>query len=174
MGIITYNLQFIKKELQHLNSSQLTDLCLRLTKYKKENKELLSFLLFEAHNESGYIDGVKEEMDDLFLQMNSHYFYQAKGMRKVLRLVTKHAKFMASKPAEIELLLHFCKLYISKVEKKISYKPLKLLLHRQLEKTAKLISGLHEDLQYDYKNELESTASQADAQYAWINKQDYL
>lgn len=174
MGINTYSLQNIKKELQHLSSDQLAELCLRLTKYKKENKELLSYLLFEAHNEAGYVEGVKQEMDMLFADMNSHYYYQAKSLRKILRLVTKHSKFMASKPAEIDLLLHFCKQYGNYIDKRIGYKPLKQILHRQLEKIAKLIAGLHEDLQDDYKNEFENAVSQADERYSWINKRDYL
>jgi len=174
MGIITYNLQSIKKELQHLSSDQLAELCLRLTKYKKENKELLSYLLFEANNEAGYIEGIKQEMDTLFAEMNNHYYYQAKSLRKILRLVTKHTKFMASKSAEIDLLLHFSKQYSIYIDKRIGYKPLKQLLHRQLEKIAKLISALHEDLQYDYKNEFETVVLQADEQYSWINKRDYL
>src|SRR5689334_18847821 len=97
MGVVTYNLQSIKKELQHLSSNELAELCLRLSKYKKENKELLSYLLFESDNEAGYIEGVKQEMDELFAEMNNHYYYQAKNLRKILRLVTKHSKFMASK-----------------------------------------------------------------------------
>ena len=50
MSITTYGLQDIKKELQHLSSLQIADLCLRLSRYKKENKELLAYLLFEADN----------------------------------------------------------------------------------------------------------------------------
>ena len=38
----------IKKELSGLSVQQLTDICLRLAKYKKDNKELLNYLLFDA------------------------------------------------------------------------------------------------------------------------------
>ena len=42
----------IKKELHHLSSDKLMELCLRLSRFKKENKELLTYLLFESHNRS--------------------------------------------------------------------------------------------------------------------------
>jgi hypothetical protein len=38
----------IKKELQQVDADLLQTLCLRLAKYKKENKELLGYLLFES------------------------------------------------------------------------------------------------------------------------------
>ena len=53
----------IKKELKHRSSEELMEMCLRLSKFKKENKELLTYLLFEAHDESGYIETVKAEID---------------------------------------------------------------------------------------------------------------
>ena len=38
----------IKKELEQRSNTELLSFCLRLAKFKKENKELLTFLLFEA------------------------------------------------------------------------------------------------------------------------------
>ncbi len=174
MGINTYNLQSVKKELQHLSSSQLTDLCLRLAKYKKENKELLSYLLFEAGNEAGYIEGIKEEVEDLYKTLPHHSYYQAKLLRKILKLIAKHTKFMASKPAEIDLLMHFCEQYIKRIERKITYKPLRQLLSKQLEKAGKLIGNLHEDLQFDYQSDFEKLVNYAAETMSWINKHDYV
>jgi len=174
MGITTYNLQAVKKELQHLSSNQMADLCLRLAKYKKENKELLSYLLFEADNSAGYIEGIKQEIDEMFNALPNHYYYIAKSMRKILKIIAKHTKFMASKPAEIDLLIHYCQQYIIHIDKRTTYKPLKQLLHKQLEKVAKLIGTLHEDLQQDHKAEFEMVVQQADEKMSWINKQDYL
>ncbi|MDO9156299.1 MAG: hypothetical protein Q7U17_05460, partial [Sediminibacterium sp.] len=45
----------IKQALLSNSSKELAELCLRLAKFKKENKELLTYLLFEAHNEEAYI-----------------------------------------------------------------------------------------------------------------------
>jgi hypothetical protein len=174
MAINSYNLQSIKKELQHLSGGQLSDLCLRLAKYKKENKELLAYLLFEADNENSYIDNVKHEIDELFGTLPNHSYYQAKLLRKTLKLISKHSKFMASKPAEISLLLHFCRQYTAYIERRTTYKPLRQLLTKQLEKVTKLAGKLHEDLQYDFREELEQVIEQAAAKMSWINKTDYL
>ena len=50
----------IKQELSTNKPADLVDLCLRLGKFKKENKELLTYLLFEAHDEQGYVTGLKK------------------------------------------------------------------------------------------------------------------
>ena len=40
----------LKEELKHRSAAQLVELCNRLVRFKKENKELLTYLLFEAHD----------------------------------------------------------------------------------------------------------------------------
>lgn len=141
----------IKKELQHLSSEELIQLCLRLSKFKKENKELLTYLLFEAHDESGYIETVKAEIDSQFETINTNsYFYIKKSVRKILRHIKKYARYSLKKETEAELLLYFCK-------KLKDFKPtitnnttLINIYNRQLALVEKLVSSLHEDLQYDF------------------------
>ncbi|MBS7565048.1 hypothetical protein KHS38_11590 [Mucilaginibacter sp. Bleaf8] len=174
MGINTYNLQSIKKELQHLSATQISDLCLRLAKYKKENKELLAYLLFEADDDNAYTGNVKQEIDDMFAALLSHSYYAAKGLRKILKVIGKHVKFMASKPAEIELLLHYCENYLAHIDRRTGYKPLRQLLLKPLEKTSKLIGSLHEDLQFDYQQDYEHLLQQADEKLSWLNKRDFM
>ena len=53
----------IRKELHHRSHDELMELCLRLAKFKKENKELLTYLLFEADNEEQYIQTVIEDLN---------------------------------------------------------------------------------------------------------------
>ena len=66
----------LKIELKFRDTEELLELCLRLSKFKKENKELLTYLLFEAHNEEGYIQTVQEELDEMFSEINTNsYFY---------------------------------------------------------------------------------------------------
>ncbi|CAH8286429.1 hypothetical protein EV196_106281 [Mariniflexile fucanivorans] len=75
----------IKKELSHKSSEELAELCLRLSRFKKENKELLTYLLFESHNEEDYIESVKSYIDTQFEQINTaSYFYIRKSARKIL------------------------------------------------------------------------------------------
>ncbi len=48
----------LKEELNSRSPNDLRELCLRLARFKKENKELLTYLLFEASDEQEYIEGV--------------------------------------------------------------------------------------------------------------------
>lgn len=48
------SLNELKNELNTLPPLQLLDICLHLAKYKKDNKELITYLLFEAQNEAAY------------------------------------------------------------------------------------------------------------------------
>ncbi len=146
----------IKKELQHRSQDELIQLCLRLSKFKKENKELLTYLLFEAHDESGYIETVKMEIDEQFNTINTNsYFYIKKSVRKILRHIKKYARYSLKKETEAELLLYFC-------EKLRHFQPsikrnttLINIYNRQLALVEKIITKLHEDLQYDYGVQVE-------------------
>ena len=146
----------IKKELKFRSSDELELLCLRLARFKKENKELLTYLLFEPQDEEAFIRGVKDEMDELFETINvSKFFYIKKTVRKILRNVKKYARYSPKKETEVELLLYFC-------EKLKDFRPsikrnvtLTNLFNRQLDYISKKVETLHEDLQYDYQAELE-------------------
>jgi hypothetical protein len=173
MSITTYGLQDIKKEMQHLRPEQMTELFLRLARYKKENKELLAYLLFEADNEVTFIEKVKAEAGFMFSQLPVHSYNAAKSMRKILRLLSKYTKFMGSKEAEIDLLLNFCTNYIQYGDRKSSYKPLRLILIRQIIKIKTLIGKLHEDMQYDYSQDYNNMLNEAETKFPWINKYDY-
>ena len=151
----TATIHELKQELQAVPPGKVQELCLRLAKFKKENKELLTYLLFEAQDEQAYIDSVKKEMDGLFTGVNtSHVFFAKKTVRKILRIANKHIRYMGSPQAETELLLHFCSRL--KDTGLIVYKNTVLsnLYHNQLKKMHKVLETLHEDLQYDYLKEV--------------------
>ena len=174
MTTTTHGLQDIKKELQHLPNEQIAELILRLARHKKENKELMAYLLFEAHDEAAFIEKVKAEAGFMFSQLPAQSYFAAKALRKILRLLSKYNKFMASKGAEIELLLNFCTNYLQYADRRTSHKPLRLILTRQLEKARTLIGKLHEDLQFDYSNDYNAVLEEAANKLPWINKNDFL
>src|SRR5687767_9798216 len=100
----------LKQELLNMPIADLTELCLRLAKFKKENKELLTYLLFEAHDEAGFIQAVKKEVDEQFEEINqSSLYYVKKTLRKILRNINKHIKYTGSSQVTVELLIYFCK-----------------------------------------------------------------
>jgi hypothetical protein len=173
MSVKTYGLQEIKKELQHLNAVQLNELCLRMARYKKENKELLAFLLFDGHDLEGFTGQVKVESALMFSQLYGQNYQVTKNLRKILRLLNKYIKFSGSKQVEIVLLLSFCQNYLQYVDKRTSYKPLRQLLIRQMDKIKKSIVKLHEDLQFDYSTEYDKIVNETADNLHWINKTDY-
>jgi hypothetical protein len=147
----------LKKELHELPQKQLVELCLSLAKYKKDNKEFLDYLLFQAHDKAAFIYAVKLEIDEHFLELKtqSNLYFVKKSLRKLLRIITKYCKYMGDKAAAADLHIYFC---IKLKESRIPYHKSQLLVNmfeQQLKKINTLIAGLHEDLQQDYLNELE-------------------
>jgi len=146
----------LKKELKYQSQEDLLELCLQLSKFKKENKELLTYLLFEADNEDSFILGAKEETSELFSQINTaSYFYIKKSVRKILRIIKKYIRYSKKKETEVELLLHFCTELKEMTPSFYRNTSLQNIYDRQILLTKKAIATLHEDLQYDYHLELE-------------------
>lgn len=145
----------IKKELNEIAPAKLLDLCIRLAKYKKDNKELLTYLLFEEHDEPAYIENVKREIDTQFAAINqTNVYFIKKSLRKILRITAKSIRYTGSRQAEAELLLYFCSKLINSPIPVHKNTVLTNLYQFQLKKIAKVIATLHEDLQYDYLKEL--------------------
>ena len=70
----------LKTELSSRAPKELLEICLRLSKFKKENKELLTYLLFESDQESDYIAWAKREVDTHFEGMNTRNFFFIKNL----------------------------------------------------------------------------------------------
>jgi hypothetical protein len=148
----TASVSTIKKELKILSPDELQALLLRLAKFKKENKELLSYLLFETQNEQAFIESVKEEMDEQFTRLNRTSLYLAKKtLRKVLRTTNKYVRFSGSKQTEIELCLYFCEKMKNMGIRLSSNRVLLSMYQRQILRIRTVYSKLHEDLQFDYE-----------------------
>lgn len=150
------SLSEIKRELKESSQQELVALCLRVAKFKKDNKELLNYLIFEAEDEESYKQVLKSDIELEFAEMNTASVYFAKkSIRRILRMVTKHLKYSGSKQTTVELLIFFCqqmrKLNLPFNESKV----LLNLYDRQLQNIHKALAYLDEDLQFDYQAELE-------------------
>lgn len=152
----TASLKEIKTELENTPPEKLLEICLCLTKFKKENKELLTYLLFEEGNEQSYVASVKQVLNELFETVNKTQLYFAKKtIRKIVRIANRYIKYSECKTTEPDVLLHVCE--------KINELNLDLkkntALHNiylsQLKKIKKAVSVMHEDEQYDYLKMLE-------------------
>ncbi len=151
----TASLKELKTELSTLPPSQVLDLCMHLAKYKKENKELLTYLMFEANDEKHYIKKVKALVDELFDDVNkSSVFLAKKTIRKILRHINKYIKYSGSKQTEVELRMYFCKKMKRKAIPMTVNTVLGNLYFSQILKINKTLATLHEDLQYDYIEEM--------------------
>jgi len=146
----------LKNELKYQSQEDLLALCLHLSKFKKENKELLTYLLFEASDEDSFILGVKDEVTELFSQINTaSYFYIKKSVRKIVRNIKKYIRYSKKKETEVELLLHFCTELKEMTPPFYRNTSLQNIYDRQVLLIKKAIATLHEDLQYDYTIELD-------------------
>jgi len=152
------SLQELKQELQEQSPKQLLDLCLHLAKYKKDNKEYLSYLLFHAHDEEGFVEQVKTETDKLFieLQEQKNLYYIKKGLRRILRILNKYCKYLDEKKNVTEIQFYFFKKIHEARIPVHKDKRLENLYNGQLKKIGVLVSALHEDLRADYVRDLEN------------------
>jgi membrane-anchored protein YejM (alkaline phosphatase superfamily) len=146
----------LRQELRHKSAEELAAMCLRMARYKKENKELLHYLLFEAEDEFSYIRSVKEKTEKEFaaLRAISGAYYVKKSVRRILSSLNKYIRYSGLPVTAVELLLHFChQLRLSGIPYGSS-RTLSNLYQAQLKKIEKHLDNLHEDLQYDYRKEL--------------------
>jgi len=145
----------IRNELEHLSPDALKQLCLRLARFKLENKELLTYLLFESENEESYVLTVTQFMDEQFENINTKsYFLIKKSVRKILRQVKKFSRYSNAKETEVALLLHFCTKMKTLKPSIFNNKMLTNLYQRQVSLIEKRMLNLHEDLQFDYNYKL--------------------
>ncbi len=154
----------LKLELSNLSSTELLELCLRLSKFKKENKELLTYLLYEVSDEDAYINSIKREIDEQFKLINtSSYYFIRKSARKILRRTKTYIRYSKKKETEVEILIYYCsalKNFRPSIEKNVA---LQNLFNRQIALIRKILLSLHEDLKYDYEVEIDSIINQSES-----------
>lgn len=147
----------INQELLNLSPKELRDLCLRLSRFKKENKELLTYLLFESSDEAGYVEGVKKDIDQQFDNVNKKsYYFIKKNLRRILTNTRKFIRYSQNKKTEVDLLIYYCtklKKFTPSIQRNAA---LRNLYSRQIVTISEKLGSLHEDLQYDYGQDLQA------------------
>jgi hypothetical protein len=152
------SLKDLKSELETRSQKELIGYCLTLSKFKKENKELLTYVLFESGNEALFTGKIKSEMDEQFalLSTEKNIYFTKKSLRKILRTVKRYSRYASSDTVSAELLIYYCK---KLKDSGIPYRKspvLEKMYNNQIVKIKSLVSGMHEDLQFDYQGELEA------------------
>ena len=146
----------IKKELSYLNEKEINELLLDLVKFNRENKAYLYFKLYSRDNPGLFVEMVQQELEEEFTKANqSSSYHVKKSSQTIRRKFNKFLKLTKSKTDQVDLILFFC-------EKLTEYGYLRFrnpvvdnLYQVQLGKAKKLISGLHEDLKWDYEMKME-------------------
>ena len=145
----------IKTGLDELTQKELVDACLRLIKFKKENKELLTYILFEEADEAGYISNVKDSVALLFEDVNrTNVYFAKKTLRKIVRTANKFIRYSKEPATEVEILLFVAEKILElglNMKKNIALENIYLSI---IKKINKAIASMHEDLQYDYSRQL--------------------
>jgi hypothetical protein len=152
----TASIKELREELRKRSPNEMLELCLRLLRFKKENKEMLAYLLFESSDEQAYIKRVKSEIDEQFDQINvESAYYIKKSVRKILKNTRKYIRYSQRKETEVELLIYFCTKIREFPPPIRRITALKSLFDKLIGSIRKTMLSLHEDLQYDYGKELE-------------------
>jgi len=143
----------LKKELVRLDHGDLLEACLRLARFKKDNKELLTYLLFLCKDEQAFANSLCEEINEQFaLTPNAH----KKTLRKMIRWMNKCMRFTKVKDTEIQVRLHFCRvLRASKTPIRRS-KVVINMYNGQLKKVRKAVEKEHEDIQREVEREVQA------------------
>jgi len=156
MPISVASISTLKKELTGLPKEEILNFCLKLAKYKVENKEYLNYLLYEAGDEDSFIDEVKQDIIKDFKEIDKMTMYfTKKNIRRIYKGVTKYIKFSGSKKVEVELCMCFCKQMQECGVSFYNYPVMTNFYKRLLVKIEKALSRMHEDVRVDYEDELE-------------------
>ncbi|MCX6316178.1 MAG: hypothetical protein NTW29_02730 [Bacteroidetes bacterium] len=152
----TATISELKQELAATPPAKVQELCLRLARFKKENKELLTYLLFESHDTTAYIESVKQEMASLFEEVNTtNVYFAKKTLRKILRIINKYIRYCGLPGAEVELLIDYCRSMQATKLPIDRYPVVQNLYNNQVKRIHKALALLHEDLQYDYRSAIQ-------------------
>ncbi|SMP75574.1 hypothetical protein SAMN06265222_11979 [Neorhodopirellula lusitana] len=145
----------LKKSLAHLDRDELLDACVRLAKFKVDNKSLLTYLLMKSDDELAYADEVCDAIDEQFLEayVGTNRSLHKKTLRKIIREFEKCIRYSGDKETELKIRIHFCRQFF---DRKLRFGRCRVsanMYASQLKKIDKAIDKLHPDLQYDARRE---------------------
>lgn len=147
----------LRKELKGFPKERLIEICTRLARYKKDNKELLTYLIYETEDEPAYRRHLVSELEDLFSTLpGGNQYYIKKGLRRILRRINKLIAYSGQTETEIEVRIRFCQLMRDQKISLTSGTVLGNIYSLQKRKIEKIYSKLDEDLQADYSPSIEA------------------
>lgn len=163
------SLTILKKELKKCSPEEAQEIVLRLARAKKENKELLTYLLSYGEDAAEYADDVQEELDLAFEDLGHRPYFAAKTLRKMLREITKFKRFTKSDRYMVQLLLHFCERTVGHFGPGLRHQSTQGIIFRTMLKVKKVLDKMHDDLQADFRPQFESIVEDIDSKYSYWN-----
>ncbi len=153
----TASIKELKTALEQLDHNELLQASLRLAKFKKENKELLTYILFESANEEVFVQAVKDTLDELFEDVNkTNLYFAKKTLRKIVRTASRYIRYSDDQTTEPEILLFVAQKMLNLVFNLKKSTALENIYLSLLKKIDKSVSTLHEDLQYDFQKKIKA------------------
>lgn len=150
------NIKEIKDELIQLNQKELIQLVLDLGKASADNKAFIYLKLKQKDDPEFFMQLAKDTLQQEFGKGNtSNPYYAKKSAQAVRRNLNKFLKWNKDKSTQAELILYFCRELLAYGYLRGRHPVVVNLLQAQFNKVEKLISGMHEDLRYDYEQELD-------------------
>lgn len=150
----------LKKALLRLEHGELLETCVRLIRFKKENKELLTYLLFLSDDEPSFVAYLCEEIDEAFLLRPDMH---KKTLRKLIRWMDKCVRISGVKETEVQVRIHFCR---ALNESETHYRRSRVMTNMyigQIKKATRAIEKFHEDVKREYEHELHELERYADS-----------
>ncbi len=142
----------LKRALTPLPQEELLDACLRLAKFKVDNKELLTYLLLKSGDEAGYIDDVCAEIDE---QLPANRSIHKKTLRKIIRTMDKCIRYSGDQETELQIRIHFCRQIVDRNIQWGRCRVSENMYHSQLKKIDKALEKVHPDLQHDFRQQMQ-------------------
>ncbi|MFG0262639.1 MAG: hypothetical protein ACF788_09640 [Novipirellula sp. JB048] len=146
----------LKKALAELDHQELLEACLRLARFKVDNKELLTYLLMQSEDERGYADQVCAALD---AQLPNATRIHKKTLRKIVRWMDKRLRYSGDKETELQVRIHFCRRFVDRQIRFGSCRVSANMYTTQLKKIDKAIEKVHPDLQFDFRQEMDGLQS---------------
>jgi len=122
----------IKKTLMLMDRGELLDACLRLARFKKDNKELLTYMLFLSKDE------------------NAH----KKTLRKIIRWMNKCLRFSGVKETEVQVRMHFCQTLRDSETPFRKHRVMWNMYAGQIKKIRKAGEKFHDDVKRDLERDI--------------------
>lgn len=148
----TASIHQLKSELHAMEPQQIAEICLKLAKFKKENKEYLDYLVWGSVDSEQYVEDLKSEISDMFqnIQVDRNFYLVKKSIRKIQRFVNRYCKYLIEKELCCELRMFFIESLIQFIQDWNCRAQAQKIVQAELSKIEAFIGKLHEDYQFDY------------------------